>query len=137
MHEQALESLTPQELQVYDGHEVLDPDGESLGEVDLIFVDEETGRPEWLGLWNGIPFTHRRIVPVRGGVIRQGVTIHVPYRKAVFERAPSYHEHFLHGDPREVHISREQEAEAYRLYGIEPPPGAGGEDPRVRARVGR
>jgi hypothetical protein len=137
MHEQPIEGMTAEELQVYDGHEVFDPNGESLGEVDLIFVDETTRRPEWLGLWNGVPFTHRRIVPVIGGVIREGATIHVPYPKEVFERAPSYHEHFLHSDPKDVHITREQEDEAYRLYGVEPPAPSPGPDPRVRARVDR
>jgi hypothetical protein len=115
-----LEGMSPEELARVDGHEVIDRDGESLGGVDVIFADEGTGQPEWLGLWNGIPFSERRIVPIRGAVHEGGVKVRVPYGRELVERAPSYHESFLHHHSEDSHITREQEQEAYALYGVEP-----------------
>ena len=113
-----LEGMSIEEFGVIDGYEIVSSDGPSLGNVDIVFADEASGQAEWLGVWNGIPFTHRRIVPVRGAE-RDVTTIRVPFTKDVFEQAPSYHEHLLE-DTKDVHITQEQEQEAYALYGLEP-----------------
>jgi sporulation protein YlmC with PRC-barrel domain len=41
-----LENYSMQELKELGGHEVVDANGESVGYVDLVFVDDSTGRPE-------------------------------------------------------------------------------------------
>jgi hypothetical protein len=106
------------------GREVRDPSGESLGFVDVLFVDDDTGEPEWFGLWNGLPVGGRRvIVPIRGMEPTDG-EIRVPWTKDVVEQAPSYDDEddrgMLADDPDGIHISREKEEAAYRLYGLEP-----------------
>jgi hypothetical protein len=50
-----LENYSMQELKELGGHEVVDANGESVGFVELVFVDDSTGRPEWLGIWSGLP----------------------------------------------------------------------------------
>jgi hypothetical protein len=50
-----LENYSMQELQELGGREVLDANGKSAGFVDLVFVDDPTGRPEWMGIWSGLP----------------------------------------------------------------------------------
>ena len=49
-----LETYGIEELGGLAGHEVVDANGESVGFVDLVFVDDATGRPEWLGIWSGV-----------------------------------------------------------------------------------
>jgi sporulation protein YlmC with PRC-barrel domain len=41
-----LENYSLEELRELGGREVLDANGESVGYVDLVFVDDATGRPE-------------------------------------------------------------------------------------------
>ena len=109
-----LEEMTLEDLGVIDGYEVVSSDGHWVGSIDVVFSDEATARPEWLGVWNGEPLSHRRIVPIRGAT-RDITKIHVPYTKDVVEQAPSYEEH--HGSFR---VTKEQEAAAHALYGLEP-----------------
>jgi hypothetical protein len=117
--ERSLEGLPVEELAKLNGYEVHTSDGHRLGYVDLILADDATAVPEWLGVWDGLPGGPRRIVPIRGAR-HVGAEIHVPWTKDVVEPAPSYHEGFLHDKPQDVRITREQEEEAYTLYGVEP-----------------
>ena len=75
-----LEEMTLEDLGVIDGYEVVSSDGHWVGSIDLVFSDEATGRPEWLGVWNGEPLSHRRIVPIRGAT-REIAKIHVRTRR--------------------------------------------------------
>jgi hypothetical protein len=117
--ERSLEGLPAGELVKVDGYEVHAADGQRAGYVDLIFADEASGLPEWLGVWSGLPFGRRTIMPVHGA--RQvGAEVRVPWSKEQIEQAPHYHEGPLHDKPEDVHITREQEQDAYALYGVEP-----------------
>ena len=105
------------------GREVRDPSGRSLGFVDVLFVDDDTGRPEWFGLWDGLPSRAKRvIVPLEGLELTDG-EVRVPWTKDIVEQAPSYDDEddrgLLKDDPDGIHISREKEEAAYRLYGLQ------------------
>ena len=113
-----LDTLSVEELVRLNGLEVRNAEGEALGYVDLVFADETTGRPEWLGIWNGLPGGRRTIVPIVGAR-HDGSEIRVPWPKDMVEAAPHYHDRFGR-DPRDVHITREEEEAAYELYGVEP-----------------
>jgi hypothetical protein len=117
--ERSLEGLPVEELVKVDGYEVHTADGEKAGYVDLIFADQASGVPEWLGVWNGHTTfgEHRSIMPVAGA--RQvGGEVHVPWTKDQIAQAPAYHEGFLHDKPHDVQITREMEDAAYALYGV-------------------
>jgi hypothetical protein len=119
--ERSLEGLPVEELAKVDGYEVHTADGERAGYVDLIFADEASGVPEWLGVWNGHTTIgeHRWIMPVTGA--RQvGSEVHVPWTKDQIAQAPAYHEGLLHDKPEDVRVTREMEDSAYALYGVAP-----------------
>jgi sporulation protein YlmC with PRC-barrel domain len=121
-----VESYSFEELRRFAGHEVVDVNGEPVGFVDLLFLDDETGRPEWLGVWSGVWETRPRVlVPLRGVEV-VGESLRVPWTKDVVERAPSYSDEddrgVLGDDPHGFGISSEKERDAYRHYGVEPLP---------------
>jgi len=62
-----LETYDYEQLKGLGGHEVVASDGEKVGYLDLVFRDEKTGQPEWLGIWDGLPDSKPRVLlPVRG-----------------------------------------------------------------------
>src|SRR6266508_9126 len=48
------------------GHPVVDRDGKSVGYVDQIFNDDQTGEPEWIGVITGTFRHHVHLVPASG-----------------------------------------------------------------------
>ena len=119
-----LENYSMEELRELGGHEVVDAKGESVGFVELVFVDDGTGRPEWIGIWSGLPGKGPRvIVPLRGIEHVEG-EIRVPWTKVVIMSAPSYDDTddrgLLRDDPDGIAISPEKERAAYQHYGVEP-----------------
>lgn len=132
-----LENYPLHELRGFLGREVLDANGESVGFVDLVFVDHESERPEWLGIWNGVWETRPRVlVPIRGVEAVEG-ELRLPWTKDVVERAPSYSEEddrgLLADHEHAIAISPEKERAAYSHYGLEPAGmGAGGDVIRLR-----
>jgi hypothetical protein len=119
-----LETYSLEELRPLAGHEVVDANGESVGYIDLVFYDDATERPEWMGIWSGIAGKgHRVLVPIRG-VEHVEDEIRVPWTKDVIQSAPTYDEEddtgvFLR-DPAVVGISPEKERAAYEHYGVDP-----------------
>lgn len=133
-----LETYTTEEIGRLVGHEVRDPNGEWVGYVDLVFVDDDTQRPEWLGVWNGLPGGGRNLVPVRGVELDED-ELRLPWTKELVTSAPSYDEEDDRGlilsDPGVVAISPEKELAVYRHYGLDPSPAAREGSVRLRALV--
>ncbi|MGH3048026.1 MAG: PRC-barrel domain-containing protein [Gaiellaceae bacterium] len=134
-----LETYSQEELTPLVGHEVVDANGKSVGYVDLLFADDATGRPEWLGLWNGVWGTRPRVlVPLRGVELVED-ELRIPWTDDVVKDAPTYDEEDdrgLFGDDSDaIGISPAKEREAYAHYGVEPLAAAPEGDRRVRFRA--
>jgi hypothetical protein len=109
-------------LRELDGHEVVAADGEKIGYIDLVFRDDDTGEPEWLGIWDGLPDTKPRVlVPVRNVEVEDDV-VRVPWPADVIRKAPSYEapHNVTIGQDNVVDVSPETERKAYEHYGVEP-----------------
>ena len=103
------ETLSIERLQELRGTTVYSSDGDKIGSVEEIYVDEQTNQPEWIGLGTGFFGTKRVIVPVQGADLTgDGVT--VPYTKDQVKATPD-----IDGDE----ISQATEAELYSHYGLE------------------
>lgn len=113
------------EIARLNGREVLDANGESVGYVDVMFADDGTGEPEWLGVWNGVWHTKPRVLVPVEGIRMEGDRVRVPWTKDQIEAAPSYDEEDNRGlfsdDPDALGISRDKERIAYEHYGLTAP----------------
>ena len=94
------------------GHDVIDSDGKSIGNLETFFADRNTGRPEWLGVFTGTFLQHHYLVPVEGAEV-DGSAVRVPWTKDQVKSAPDYR------DP-ETSIPEDMERDAYAHYGLQP-----------------
>jgi sporulation protein YlmC with PRC-barrel domain len=104
------------ELRSLMGFDIVDRDGRSVGNLEFVFNDANTGRPEWLGVFGGTFRHYYKLVPVEG-VEREETRLRVPWPKEQVKSAPDY------GGARAV--SDELERETYSHYGLEAPATAG------------
>lgn len=81
------QTVSVEELERLRNYAVYSQDGEKIGCLEEIYVDEQTQTPEWIGLGTGFFSTKRVLVPSDGAsVSRDEVT--VPYSKDYVEDAP-------------------------------------------------
>jgi len=102
------------------GEDLLGQDGEKIGQIQEIYVDTETGRPEWALVNTGLFGTKSTFVPIRDAS-QEDDGLRVPYDKAKVKDAPNI-------DPDEQ-LSQREETELCRYYGLEystPGPAGGG-----------
>jgi len=93
---------------IHAGH-VVSSDGEKIGKVGEVYVDDATGQLSWVTVKTGLFGTRESFVPMDNAAIADD-TITVPYDKAMIKDAP-------HAEPGEP-LSVEQEDELYRYYNI-------------------
>lgn len=86
-----------------------DAEGDSIGEITEIYLDDATGRPEWALVDTGLFGTKSTFVPVAQASGESG-DVRVNYSKATVKDAPRV----------EVgqKLSQEEEAELYHHYGL-------------------
>ena len=100
--------LTMDQLEQMQGEPVYSSEGEKIGKVEEVFYDEQTNKPEWIGIGTGFLGTKRVFVPIEGASTGEdGIT--VPYPKDQVKDSPD-----IDGDE----ISQETEAELYSYYGL-------------------
>jgi hypothetical protein len=81
------ESLTEEQLLSYRGKPLLDADGEEVGPISCVYLDEATGIPKWIGAQVGSLMGSQRVVtPVFGSYIFNEA-ISVPYSREVIVSA--------------------------------------------------
>jgi|tagenome__1003787_1003787.scaffolds.fasta_scaffold20540448_1 uncharacterized protein (TIGR02271 family) len=102
--------ITEQDITTLIGNTAVDNDGDKLGKVGQVYLDDETGRPEWATVNTGLFGTHESFVPLSDATVSDG-TLRVPYEKAKVKYAPRV-------DAEQGHLSPEEEAELYRYYGV-------------------
>jgi uncharacterized protein (TIGR02271 family) len=90
------------------GH-VVSSDGEKIGRVGEVYVDDATGQLSWVTVKTGLFGTRESFVPMDNASIADD-TVTVPYDKAMIKDAP-------HAEPGEP-LSVEQEDELYRYYNV-------------------
>jgi uncharacterized protein (TIGR02271 family) len=91
------------------GKTVYSGEGDKIGKVGQVFLDDQTGQPEFLTVNTGLFGTSESFVPVEGASIN-GDDISVPYGKDTVKDAPRVD---LDGD----HLDEADERRLYEHYG--------------------
>lgn len=115
--------LAQQDLYDLVGATAYDRDGDELGTVDTVFVDDHTGEGTFALVTTGLFGTRASFVPLTDADVRDG-GLHVAHTADEVRNAPN-----LDVDER---LAPHQELELYRYYGI---PAVAGDDAERRARA--
>jgi len=92
------------------GQDAIGPDGGKIGTIQDIYLDEETGEPEWVAVKTGLFGTKVSFAPL-AQASAQGGGVALPYDKAKVKGAPT-------AEPDGA-LSQQEEAELYRYYGLD------------------
>jgi uncharacterized protein (TIGR02271 family) len=98
------------EISSWRGRVMVGSDSEKIGKIDEIYLDEETGQPEWALVNTGLFGMKSNFVPLTGAS-PEGEEVRVDYTKDQVKEAPGV-------DP-EGELSQREEATLYRHYGLE------------------
>ena len=101
---------TEEQIAGWRGHEVVGDGDEKIGKIDEIYLDQQTGKPEWLAVKTGMFGGKLSFVPL-AEAHPHGDTIHVPYGKDQVKDAPN-------AEP-DGELSQEEEAGLYKHYGLD------------------
>jgi len=90
---------------------VVDRQGNKIGSAEQLYVDDQTGAPEWVTVKTGLFGTSESFVPLAHSEVRGG-ELWVAYDKDLVKDA-------WHGGVTDGHLTEDQVAELYRYYGLE------------------
>jgi len=102
------------------GADVYDADGTKIGTASEVFLDDQSGDPEWVTVKTGLLGTKETFVPIRDAELT-GDGLRVPVTKAQVKDAPKI--------DTDGHLSPQEEEELYRYYGV----GGTGQQGNVRS----
>jgi len=102
--------ITEQQARELIGRDLTTQDGEKIGRIGQIFLDDETGRPEWVTVHTGLFGTSESFVPLADASLSDAGCM-VPYEKSRIKDAPNI-------DVDAGHLSRDEEAQLYEYYGL-------------------
>jgi uncharacterized protein (TIGR02271 family) len=106
--------ITQEQVRETIGATAYDPHGDKLGTVGQVYLDDDTGQPEWVTVKTGLFGSKETFVPVQRAELHEPGAVTVPYDKQTIKNAPQV-------EPDGGHLSEQEEAELYRYYNIDSP----------------
>lgn len=91
------------------GGNVVDSDGKKIGSIGQIFLDDQSGQPEWVTANTGMFGGGESFVPLRDAEV-VGSDIRAPYAKDKVKDAPRV--------DADSHLSEDEEAQLYAYYDL-------------------
>ena len=91
------------------GADVIDAEGNKIGTASEVFLDDQSGNPEWVTVKTGLFGTKETFVPIRDADLTND-GVRVPVSKAAVKDAPKI--------DTDGHLSPQEEQELYRHYGM-------------------
>ena len=92
------------------GRNVVDQEGTKVGRLEEVYLDQQTGRPEWLLVHTGLLGTKSSFAPLAGARV-EGEDVRIGYSKQEVKDAPSVE--------ADGELSQEEEARLYAHYGLD------------------
>jgi sporulation protein YlmC with PRC-barrel domain len=100
---------TLEEVQNWRGKTIVDADGDKIGSIEEIYVDRQTGEPEWAAVKTGLFGTKHSFVPIADAQPTDDDKIRVPFQKEQVKNAPKV--------DAEDELSPDEERQLYEHYG--------------------
>jgi uncharacterized protein (TIGR02271 family) len=97
-------------VRTWEGRTMVDRDGNRIGPIDAIYLEDQTGEPEWALVNTGLFGTKSSFVPLAQAT-QTGEEVRVPYDKQLVKDAPRV-------DP-DQHLSEAEERQVWRHYGLD------------------
>jgi uncharacterized protein (TIGR02271 family) len=94
----------------WQGATMVDPDGDKIGTIDAIYLDDQTGEPEWALVNTGVFGTKASFVPL-AQASGSGDQVQVPYDKQLVKDAPRV--------DTDQHLSEAEEQQLWAHYGLD------------------
>ncbi|MCZ2837970.1 PRC and DUF2382 domain-containing protein [Modestobacter sp. VKM Ac-2985] len=91
------------------GADVIDADGNKIGTASEVFLDDQSGNPEWVTVKTGMFGTKESFVPIRDADLT-GDGLRVPVSKDAVKDAPRI--------DSDGHLSPDEESQLYRHYNM-------------------
>jgi uncharacterized protein (TIGR02271 family) len=91
------------------GADVYDADGDKIGTASEVYLDDQSGNPEWVTVKTGLFGTKETFVPIRDADLTDN-GVRVPVSKSAVKDAPKI--------DTDGHLSPQEEQELYRHYGL-------------------
>ena len=91
------------------GQDVYDESGDKIGSASEVYLDDETGQPEWVTVRTGMFGTKESFVPIRNADLTDD-GVRVPVSKSQVKDAPKI--------DTDGHLSPQEEQELYTYYGM-------------------
>ncbi|SOC52176.1 DUF2382 domain-containing protein [Ornithinimicrobium cerasi] len=101
--------ITQDNLQHLHSADIVDVNGDSLGGVGQVYLDDRTGDPAWVTAKTGFFGTKETFVPLAEADL-EGDRLRVPYEKSFIKDAPNM--------DADQHLDDPQQEELYRYYGL-------------------
>ena len=104
---------TKEAIASWRGRNAVDSDGNKIGKIEQIYVDAETGKPEWLAVTTGSFGSRVSFIPIAetSKASEDGGEVRVPYYKQQVKDAPNAE--------ADGELSQEEEAALYHHYGLD------------------
>ncbi len=101
---------TIQDVQTWKGRDLYDPEHDKIGSISDIYLDRQTGEPEWLAVKTGLFGTKVSFVPIQQASSLEDHVM-VPFDKARVKDAPNA--------DADGELSPEEERRLYDHYGLD------------------
>jgi uncharacterized protein (TIGR02271 family) len=101
--------LTQDQIQTISGGTVVDSAGDKIGKAGQVYLDDQTGDPDWVTVNTGMFGSSESFVPLQGATV-EGDTLRVAYTKAQVKDAPRV--------AADGHLSEDEEHTLYEHYGV-------------------
>jgi sporulation protein YlmC with PRC-barrel domain len=101
---------TQEDVQSWRGKKMVDEDGDTIGTIEDVFLDRQTGEPAWVAVKTGLFGLKHTVVPIGDAQLTDDDTVRVPLQKDVVKDAPRI-------DP-DGELSPEDERKLWEHYGM-------------------
>ena len=117
--------ISTEQIQSLTGGNAVDSEGSKIGSVGQIYLDDQSGQPEWVTVKTGLFGTSETFIPLRDAQV-DGQDLKLPYTKSKIKDAPRMSD-------ADEHLDVAQEQKLYEYYGLDyGTPSAGGNEDTSR-----